>query len=74
VTQVSADRLTDQRTGQAYFNVLVRVDRTPLKDYPGARLMPGIPVEVSLKTGSRTALDYLVEPITDVMHRGMRER
>jgi HlyD family type I secretion membrane fusion protein len=74
VTQVSADRLTDQRTGQAYFNVLVRVDRAPLKDHPGARLMPGIPVEVSLKTGSRTALDYLVEPITDVMHRGMRER
>lgn len=74
VTQVSADRLTDQRTGQAYFNVLVRVDRTPLKDYPAARLMPGIPVEVSLKTGSRTALDYLAEPITDVMRRGMRER
>ncbi|HEY4077941.1 MAG TPA: HlyD family type I secretion periplasmic adaptor subunit [Rhizomicrobium sp.] len=74
VTEVSADRLTDQRSGQAYFNVLVAVDRSPLKDYPNARLMPGFPVEVSLKTGSRTALDYLIEPITDVMHRGMHER
>lgn len=74
VTEVSADRLTDQRSGQPYFNVLVSVDRSPLKDYPDARLMPGVPIEVALKTGSRTALDYLVEPISDVMHRGMRER
>jgi HlyD family type I secretion membrane fusion protein len=74
VTEVSADRLIDQRSGQPYFNVLVSVDRSPLKDYPDARLMPGVPIEVALKTGSRTALDYLVEPISDVMHRGMRER
>jgi HlyD family type I secretion membrane fusion protein len=74
VTEVSADRLTDQRSGQPYFNVLVSVDRSPLKDYPNARLMPGVPIEVALKTGSRTALSYLVEPISDVMHRGMRER
>jgi HlyD family type I secretion membrane fusion protein len=74
VTEVSADRLTDQRSGQPYFNVLVSVDRSPLQDYPDARLMPGVPIEVALKTGSRTALSYLVEPISDVMHRGMRER
>jgi HlyD family secretion protein len=74
VTNISADRITDQRTGQAYFNVQLTVDRTPLKDYPDARLIPGMPVEVALDTGARTALDYFVEPISDVFRRGMREK
>jgi HlyD family type I secretion membrane fusion protein len=74
VSEVSADRLIDSRTGQPYFSVLVRVSRAPLKDYDGVRLMPGIPVEVALKTGSRTVLQYLAEPITDIMRRGMREK
>jgi epimerase transport system membrane fusion protein len=71
---VSADRLIDNRTGQPYFSVLVSVSRAPLEDYDGVRLMPGIPVEVALKTGSRTMLQYLAEPITDIMQRGMREK
>ncbi len=74
VTNISADRITDPRTGQAYFNVELTVDRTPLKDYPDARLIPGMPVEVAMDTGARTALDYFVEPISDVFRRGMREK
>ncbi len=74
VTNVSADRIVDQRTGQAYFTVQLNVDRTPLKDFPEARLIPGMPVEVAIETGQRTALDYFVEPISDVFRRGMRER
>ena len=66
VNNVSADRIIDQRTGQAYFNVNVTVDRKLLKDYPNAHMIPGLPVEVALNTGSHTALDYLVEPISDV--------
>ena len=74
VNTISADRLTDQRTGQAYFNVIVTVDRDQLKDYPNAKLMAGLPVEVALDTGSRTALEYFMEPITDVFRKGMREK
>ncbi|HXC54637.1 MAG TPA: HlyD family type I secretion periplasmic adaptor subunit [Rhizomicrobium sp.] len=74
VSTISADRLLDPRTGQPYFNVNLTVDRTPLKDYPNARLIPGLPVEVAMDTGSRTALDYFVEPITDVFRKGMKEK
>jgi len=74
VTTVSADRLTDQKTGQAYFNVEIAVDLAQLKDYPDVKLIPGMPVDVSLETGSRTALEYFVEPITAVFRHGMRER
>jgi len=33
-----------------------------------------MPVEVAIDTGKRTALEYLIEPITDVFRRGMREK
>jgi HlyD family type I secretion membrane fusion protein len=74
VTTVSADRLTDQHTNQAYFSVIVAVDRGQLKDYPDVKLIPGMTVDVSLDTGSRTALQYFIEPITSVFRHGMRER
>ena len=54
--------------------MLVTVDRSQLKDYSDVKLIPGMPVDVSLDTGSRTALEYFIEPITSVFRRGMRER
>jgi HlyD family type I secretion membrane fusion protein len=74
VTNVSADRITDPHTGQSYFVANISVDRSAMKNFPDARLIPGMPVEVALDTGSRTALEYLFEPIRDVMRKGMRER
>jgi HlyD family type I secretion membrane fusion protein len=74
VDNVSADRMTDQRTGQPYFNVEVTVARDALKDYPETRLIPGMPVDVEIGTGTRTMLQYLVEPVTDVLRHGMREK
>ena len=74
VSNVSADRLVDQRTGQPYFNVVVTVERNVLKDYTDVRLMPGLPVDVAIATGTRTMLDYFLAPVLDVMEKGMRER
>lgn len=74
VETISADRLIDQRSGQSYFSIIVSVDAGQLKDYPDARLMPGLPVEVEVATGSRTALQYLFSPITRAMRHGMREK
>lgn len=74
VSNISADRITDQRTGMAYFAVTITVDKTPLLQYPDAKLLPGLPVDVALNTGQRTALSYFIEPITDVFRKGMRER
>lgn len=74
VTAFSADRLIDERTGAPYFVANVTVDRSNLKDYPEAKIVPGMPVEVAIDTGQRTALDYFMEPIRDVFRRGMREK
>jgi HlyD family type I secretion membrane fusion protein len=74
ITYVSPDSILDQRTGQPYFLIHVSVDRSILKEYPEAKIMPGMPVNVEVQTGARTALEYFLEPIRDVMHHGMREK
>lgn len=74
VTYLSPDSLTDERTGQPYFMAHISVDRTILKKFPEAKIMPGLPVQVELQTGAHTALNYFLEPIRDVMRNGMREK
>ncbi len=74
VNVVSADRLTDPRSGQPYFNVTVTVDRKALDDSPFVRLIPGLPVDVAIATGTRTPLEYFTAPIRDILQKGMRER
>jgi len=74
VIVVSADRLVDQHSGQAYFDAEVSVDRRVLADYPDIHLVPGMPVEVAIETGQRTALEYFFGPIRAVFRKGMRER
>jgi len=74
VQTVSADRLVDQRTGQPYFNVVVTVDKKELEDYKDVKLMPGLPVDVAIATGTRTMMEYFLAPVLDVIEKGMRER
>jgi hypothetical protein len=73
VTWLSPQALQDPRSGQIYFLARLRLDRASLAELP-ARMRPGMPVRVEIPTGAHTALEYLVEPIRDVMHNGMREK
>jgi HlyD family type I secretion membrane fusion protein len=57
VTTVSADRLTDQRTGASYFLARVELDDDPAEKLGGERLYPGMQAEVMIVTGARTTLD-----------------
>jgi HlyD family secretion protein len=74
VSSVSADRFINQQTGQSFFTARVHVDPAAWKDYPEIHLLPGMPVEVALETGSRTALEYSLAPVQAVLRRGMREK
>jgi HlyD family secretion protein len=35
--------------------------------------MAGMPVEIYIRTGARTPLNYMMKPITDYFNRAMRE-
>ncbi|GJD95455.1 HlyD family type I secretion periplasmic adaptor subunit [Methylobacterium iners] len=71
---VSRDRLIDDTTKQAYFAGIVEIhdDQVPGEVRP--RLMAGLPAEIVVSAGERTALDYLVRPFFDAMGRAFHER
>jgi membrane fusion protein, epimerase transport system len=73
VTRVSADRLTDQRSGMPYFALIAQVDRAEFDKLPNVRVMAGMPVEIMIPLRARTALDYVIEPITRNFDRAFRE-
>lgn len=73
VTNVSADLLTDPRTGDGYYVARIQVDAAELARLEGVELYPGMPVDAYILTGRRTALDYLLSPITTGLRRTFRE-
>ncbi|WP_062212015.1 HlyD family type I secretion periplasmic adaptor subunit [Aureimonas sp. AU12] len=73
ILRVSPDRLT-MENGTAYFTADVEVDPKSLAHMAGdVRLYPGMPAEVIVPTGTRTALDYILSPISSSMDRAFRE-
>jgi HlyD family secretion protein/epimerase transport system membrane fusion protein len=73
VRQVSADTLTDERTGERYFVARIEIDREELARLDGIRLAAGMPAEAFIETGRRTLLEYLIQPLTDSFRRAFRE-
>jgi HlyD family secretion protein len=73
VTEVSADQLTDERTGAPYFIARVRLRPDALAGLAGVQLYPGMPAEVLIRSTPRKAIDYFVAPITDSLRRALRE-
>lgn len=69
---VSADALSDQRTGEAYFRAVAAIERATLDKAGGVTLKPGLPAEMLIRTGKRTALQYLFEPLELGSFRALR--
>jgi protease secretion system membrane fusion protein len=67
VEQVAADRTVDERTGNAYYKVRVKVtpEGTKLIAQHKLAIRPGMPVSLFVKTGERTMMNYLLKPVFD---------
>ena len=74
VSYVSADTSHDQQTNAPYFTVRVALSEDERRRLAGLQLVPGMPAEVFMQTGSRTMMSYLLKPITDQMQRAFVER
>ncbi|MEO0697571.1 MAG: HlyD family type I secretion periplasmic adaptor subunit [Pseudomonadota bacterium] len=72
VTALSADAITDQATGQNYFGVELMPQEDELVNLGDQILVPGMPVEVFIRTTDRTPLSYLTSPLMDYFNRAMR--
>jgi len=77
VRTVSADSFTDEKTGKSYFRAEIVVPEAELNRVRSilgqGELRPGLPVEAVLKVRSRTALQYLLEPLTRALWRSGHE-
>lgn len=79
VSRVSADRFEDERSGAHYFEAEIRAPSAELQRLTEAmggqdlRLSPGLPVEAVIPLRKRTALQYLLEPLSQVVWRSFRE-
>lgn len=75
VTFVAADASTDRQSERTYYELRI----TPEADVSskiaekGVELVPGMPVEAFIQTEERTALSYLLKPLTDQIRHAFRE-
>jgi len=80
VTVLSPDLAHDQSappTGvpsQPYYLARVNVAEADLQSIGDLQLVPGMPVEVYIRTQDRTPLDYLLKPLREQIARTFRER
>ena len=78
VLRVSADALTEQRSGAPYFSVQIELSKASLAQAGAAygtelAVLPGMAAEAYIRTSKRTPLDFLLSPLTTSIRRSFRE-
>ena len=73
VTFVSADRLVEERSGAPYYKMKAAVTPEGMKMIEHLQVRPGMPVDLFIKTGERTMMNYLLKPVADHMKGSLTE-
>lgn len=73
ISFVSADTFYDSHSPEMYYIASIAIDGNELQKLGKVILVPGMPAEAMIKTGERTALAYLVQPLKESMNRAWRE-
>lgn len=75
VAQVSADRLTDQRSNMPYYAARIEITAAGEAEIIKNKILPqaGMQMDVVIVTGERTVLQYLLKPLTSRILFGMKE-
>ena len=73
ILTVSADLMQDPVTGESYYRARLALTEDELARLNGKTLLPGMPVEAFVHTGSRTILSYLVKPLSDHITHAFRD-
>lgn len=74
VTYVSADSVQDN-AGHSYYDIKAELTPEGMKEFDRNEffIVPGMPVEVMIKTGDRTMLEYILKPFIDMFKRAFNE-
>ena len=73
VMQVSADRMVDERSGEPYYKLLAKATAEGMKKIGSQKVRAGMPVDLFVKTGERTMMNYLLKPLIDHFKMAMTE-
>jgi epimerase transport system membrane fusion protein len=75
LVDLSADSFVNEEDGSAFYIGKLKADPDSLERQLGRfRLVPGMPVEVVIKTGSRTLFQYLLKPALNVFETSLLEQ
>ncbi len=75
VTTVSADQLIDEQTKQPYFSAKVEIPADTVASLQAAGLLvrPGMLADVTVVTGERTLMNYLMKPLRERLLAAFKE-
>lgn len=73
VAWVSADVMLEPKQNQPYFKAFVEVTAEGVSQLKQHEIRAGMPVEIFVRTGERTAMNYLMKPLLDRLNRAMSE-
>lgn len=74
VSVISPDVVLDRSINRSFYRAIVKIPPTEIEKLGNIALVPGMPVEVFAKTGDRTVLAYLMQPLTNQLTHAMREQ
>ncbi|WP_410498810.1 HlyD family type I secretion periplasmic adaptor subunit [Chitinibacter sp. S2-10] len=70
---VSADSVIDPQLKQPYYAAQVEFAKGSLSTLKNHKIIPGMPVEVIIKTGERSLMNYLLKPLFNRLTAAMKE-
>lgn len=73
VSRIAADLTKDEVTGLSYYLARIELPPQEIARLGDTVLIPGMPAEAFIQTGERTALSYVLKPLSDQMNRAFRE-
>ena len=74
VERVSPDAFLNEETRETYYVVRIRVSEEELAKLGAVKIRPGMPVDIMIRGGERTAMQYLSDPLMEIIEKGIGGR
>ncbi len=73
VDSLTSDIELDEKTGASYYRARLGLDRSSLPPLLQRKLMAGMTADVQIETVKRSAISYLMKPLTDHLRRAFAD-
>ena len=75
IETISPDAIEDEKTGESFYNIVVRTHADALESKRGTlNILPGMAAEVAVLNGKRTVLAYIMKPLADMGDKALQDK